>query len=175
LVLVEEYLLLKHGLLNEKNFVKLVNDICDEMVKLGERMIEKLLKDADALVKQLIEQYRGQFQKEYDSIKDSIQSMIDEVLAKFEQKIVANEKVARESLEKEVQQQLDALKERFEKLIEENNEFKRNVVVDIRRQEREMNVKLDALPDIITQKIAEYIGSNSKEIRKSFFNFKKSK
>lgn len=136
-------------------------------------MINKILEEADKLIRELIEQYSKQFQKEYDSIKASIQSMIDEVLAKFEQKIVANEKEARESFETEILKKLEIMNAHLQRIEKENREFKSYIAIDLRRQERELNERIDNLFREITLKIEAYIKENPKEIRKSFFNFRK--
>jgi hypothetical protein len=136
-------------------------------------MVNKVLEEADKLIHELVEQYSKQFQKEYDSIKASIQNMIDEVLAKFEQKIVANEKEARESFETEMLKKLEIMKTHLQQIEKENRDFKTYIAIDLKRQERELNERIDNLLEEVTLKIAAYIKENPKEIRKSFFNFRK--
>lgn len=139
------------------------------------KMLENLLKEAEGLVKQLIEQYRGQFQKEYDSIKASIQSMIDEVLDKFEQKIVANEKEARETFEKEILSKLEELSQRLTKIEEDNFKFKKDITTGLKQIENSLGEQLEVSTskENISKIIEDFVQENPKQIRKSFFNFKR--
>jgi hypothetical protein len=147
------------------------------------QMLEEMLKRTEELIRDNIKQYREQFQKEtmvfseslkkeYSSIKGIVEKMLDEVADKFEKKITAKERDAREESQKIFSEQFKDISQRLsdltvkleslEKLQEKNFEVVQNQMQIIDLKLKDMS---EEILSQIEPMIEKYIEKNKKEIR----------
>ena len=146
-------------------------------------MLEKLMQDADKLLRELFGQYRDQIEQEAIKLRSTIEKTINDIC----EKIVSKEREKRKLSEDSFKEEIKTIKDRFEKIektqkqIQETQKSFSKSLIEFKEAQENMQERLlkeiketqEASKKDMMSSITSYIKINSNEIRRSFFNFRK--
>lgn len=156
-------------------------------------MLEQLIQQSDKLIRELFGQYSNSIEKEVLHFKSSLKNVVNDIV----QKLISKEEIERKQEDNNIREILNIKNKEIEKLFEDINlkldkldkKYKQieSLIDDVYlkmdallEQQNQFNIELsdstnsiNCLKNNVNMSIKTYIKDNPKDIRKSFFNFKK--